>query len=106
MIVILSYSRLTYPTFCAKLLLHSIIYIMNRTATASVMLKQVIILTCINSPAAARHVRELLIESKKKLIALKGNNSEFNTWVRTQMDLSHSREHEAVDLFHYLWKAL
>ena len=69
------------------------------------MIKQIIILTRINSTAAAQHVREMLIESKKKLIALKGDISEFNTWVCTQMDLLHSKEQEAVDLLHYLWKA-
>ena len=93
------------PTFHAKLLLHSNIYLMNRTVAASILIKQIIILTCIDSLAAAQHVREMLIESKKKLIALKGDISEFHTWVWTQMDLLHSREQEAVDLLHYLWKA-
>ena len=45
---------------------------------ALVMLKQIIILTHINNPAAAQHVRELLIKSKKKCISLKGNIIELN----------------------------
>ena len=61
--------------------------IMNRTAATSIMIKQIIILTCIDSRAAAQHVREMLVESKKKLIALKGDISEFNTWVHTQMEV-------------------
>ena len=93
------------PTFHAQLLFHSNIYLMNGTATASIMIKQIIILTHINSPAAAQHMREMLIESKKKHIFLQGDISAFNTWVCTQMDLLHSRDQEAVYLLHYLWKA-
>ena len=59
----------------------------------------------LHSPAAAQHVREILIKSKKKLLTLKGDISKFNTWVHAQMDLLHSRDQEAVDLLHYLWKA-
>ena len=58
----------------------------NGVTTDSVLLKQSIILTCINNPAGAHHVCGLLIESKRKLIVLKGNINEFNTWVEAQMD--------------------
>ena len=68
-------------------------------------LKQIIILTQIDNLAAATHVRELLIHSKKKLLLLKGNITEFNKWVCKQVNCLHSREQEAMDLTHYLWKA-
>ena len=93
------------PSFCTKLLLHIYIYLVNGTTATSVMIKQIIILTHINSPAVAQHVREMLIKSKKKLLTLKGDVSKFNTWVHTQMDLLHSRDQEAVNLLHDLWKA-
>ena len=51
------------------------------------------------------HIREMLIESKTKLLLLKGNITEFNQWVRKQMGHIHAREQEAVDLLYYLWKA-
>ena len=47
----------------------------------------------------------MLIESKSKLLQLKGNITEFNQWVRKQMGRLHAREQEAVDLLYYLWKA-
>ena len=51
------------------------------------------------------HIREMLIESKCKLVMLKGNITEFNQWVRKQMGRLHAREQEAVNLLYYLWKA-
>ena len=51
------------------------------------------------------HIREMLIESKPKLVTLKGNITELNQWVRQQMGRLHAREQEAVDLLYYLWKA-
>ena len=51
------------------------------------------------------HIRETLIESKNKLVTLKGNITEFNQWVRKQTGRLHAREQEAVDLLYYLWKA-
>ena len=48
---------------------------------------------------------EMLIESKRKLLVLKGNITEFNQWVCKQMGRLHTREQEAVDLLYYLWKA-
>ena len=51
------------------------------------------------------HIREMLIESKRKLLVLKGNITEFNQWVRKQISHLHAQEQEAVDLLYYLWKA-
>ena len=51
------------------------------------------------------HIREMLIESKRKLLSLKGNITKFNQWVQTQMGRLHARKQEAVDLLYYLWKA-
>ena len=50
------------------------------------------------------HIREMLIRSKRKLLLLKGNITEFNQWARKQMGQLHAREQEAVDLLYYLWK--
>ena len=47
----------------------------------------------------------MLIESKHKLLLLKGNITEFNQWVHKQMGHLHTREQETVDLLYYLWKA-
>ena len=51
------------------------------------------------------HIREMLIESKQKLMLLKGNITEFDQWVCKQMGCLHTREQEAVDLLYYLQKA-
>ena len=51
------------------------------------------------------HIREMLIESKQKVLLLKGNITEFNQWVWKQMGHLHAREQEAVNLLYYLWKA-
>ena len=67
--------------------------------------KQIVILTRVDNPASTMHIREMLIESKRKLLVLKGNITEFNQWVRKQMGRLHAREQEAVDLLYYLWKA-
>ena len=48
---------------------------------------------------------ELLIESKKQLLKLKGYITEFNSWVRQQVNKLHARDQEAMDLMHNLWKA-
>ena len=72
---------------------------------ASSLLKQIIILTRVDNPASTMHIREMLIESKRKLLVLKGNITEFDQWVRKQMGRLHAREQEAVDLLYYLWKA-
>ena len=59
----------------------------------------------VDNPAAIMHIWEMLIESKRKLLVLKGNITEFNQWVHKQMGRLHTREQEAVDLLYYLWKA-
>ena len=48
----------------AKVLLYSESYSANNVVVDSALLKQIIILTRIDNPAAATHVSELLIESK------------------------------------------
>ena len=50
------------------------------------------------------HICEMLIESKCKLVTMKGNITEFNQWVHKQKGQLHTREQEAVDLLYYLWK--
>ena len=45
------------------------------------------------------------IESRSKLVTLKGNITEFNQWVCKQTGQLHAQEQEAVDLLYYLWKA-
>ena len=50
------------------------------------------------------HIREMLIESKCKLMLLKGNITELIQWVHKQMARFHAREQEAVNLLYYLGK--
>ena len=50
-------------------------------------------------------MRELLIEPKKQLLKLKGNVTEFNSWVRQQVNKLHVQDQEALDLTYYLLKA-
>ena len=57
--------------FRAKVLLYSQSFSAHNVVVASALLKQIIILTRIDNPAAATHVRELLIESKKQLLKLR-----------------------------------
>ena len=45
------------------------------------------------------------MESKRKLLLMKGNITEFNQCVCKQMGRLHAREQEAVELLYYLWKA-
>ena len=42
--------------FCAKLLLYSSLYMVNGVTATSVMLKQIIVLSHIDNPAAAQHI--------------------------------------------------
>ena len=89
--------------FRTTVLLYTDIYTV--ASVASALLKQIIILTRVDNPASTMHIREMLIESKSKLLLLKGNITEFNQWLRKQMGRLHAHEQEAVDLLYYLWKA-
>ena len=91
--------------FRTMVLLYADIYTVTNVPVASSLLKQIIILTRVDNPAATMHIREMLIESKRKLLLLKGNITKFNQWVWKQMGCLHAREQEAVDLLYYLWKA-
>ena len=91
--------------FRTTVLLYADVYTVTNVPVAASLLKQIIILTRVDNPASTMHIREMLIESKRKLILLKGNITEFNQWVRKQMGRLHAREQEAVDLLYYLWKA-
>ena len=91
--------------FQATVLLYADTYTVTNIPVASALLKQIVILTRVDNPASTMHIREMLIESKQKLVQLKGNITEFNQWVRKQMGRLHAREQEAVDLLYFLWKA-
>ena len=91
--------------FRTTVLLYADIYMVTNVPVASALLKQIIILTRVDNPASTMHIREMLIESKQKLLLLKGNITEFIQWVRKQMGHLHAWEQEAVDLLYYLWKA-
>ena len=91
--------------FRTTVLLYTDVYTVTNVPVASALLKQIIILTRVDNPASTMHIREMLIESKSKLLLLKGNITQFNQWVRKQMGRLHAREQDAVDLLHYLWKA-
>ena len=91
--------------FRTTVLLYADVYSVTNVPVASSLLKQIIILTRVDNPASTMHIREMLIESKRKLLILKGNITEFNQWVHKQMGRLHAREQEAVDLLYYLWKA-
>ena len=91
--------------FRTTVLLYTDIYMVTNIPVASALLKQIIILTRVDNPASTMHIREMLIESKRKLLLLKGNITKFNKWVRKQMGRLHAREQEVVDLLYYLWKA-
>ena len=91
--------------FRTTVLLYADMYSVTNVPVASSLLKQIIILMRVDNPASTMHIWEMLIESKSKLLVLKGNITEFNQWVRKQMGRLHAREQEAVDLLYYLWKA-
>ena len=91
--------------FRTTVLFYTEVYTITNVPVASSFLKQIIILTRVDNLASTMHIREMLIESKHKLLLLTGNITEFNQWVRKQMGRLHTREHEAVDLLYYLWKA-
>ena len=91
--------------FCTMVLLYANIYTVANVPIASALLRQIILLTRVDNPASTMHIREMLIESKWKLLLLKGTMTEFNCWVRKQMDHLHAQEQEEVDLLYYLWKA-
>ena len=86
-------------------LLYADVYTIANVPIASSLLKQIIILTRVDNPASTMQIQEMLIESKWKLLLLKGNITKFNQWVRKQMGCLHAREQEAFDLLYYLWKA-
>ena len=91
--------------FRTTVLLYSEVYTATNVPVASSLLKQIMLLMRVDNPASMMHIREMLIESKRKLLLLKGNITEFNQWVRKQMGRLHAREQEAVDLLYYLRKA-
>ena len=91
--------------FRTTVLLYADVYTVTNIPVASALLKQIIILTRVDNPASTMHIREMLIESKSKLLLLKGNITQFNQWVRKQMGRLHAREQDAIDLLYYLWKA-
>ena len=91
--------------FCTTVLLYANTYTVTNVLVASALLKQIIILTRVDNPASTMHIREMLIESKRKLLLLKGNITESNHRVHKQMGRLHAREQEAVDLLYYLWEA-
>ena len=84
--------------FHTTVLLYADTYTVTNVPVALALLKQIIILTRVDNPASTMHIREMLIESKQKLLQLKGNITEFNQWVRKQMGRLHAGEQEAVDL--------
>ena len=86
-------------------LLYAEVHTVTNVPVASSLLKQIIILTRVDNPASMMHICEMLIESKRKMLLLKGNITEFNQWVHKQMGHLHAWEQEAVDLLYYLWKA-
>ena len=88
--------------FRTTILLYADVYTVANVPVASALLKQIIILTRVDNPACTMHIREMLIESKSKLLLLKGNITQFNQWVRKQIGRLHAREREAVDLLYYL----
>ena len=98
-------SDLLTNEFRATVLLYADIYTITNVPVTASLLKQIIILTRADNPASTMHIREMLIESKQKLLQLKGNITEFNQWVCKQMGRLHAWEQEAVDLLYYLWKA-
>ena len=67
--------------FCTTILLYADVYTVANVPIASALLKQIIILTRVDNPASAMHIREMLIESKSKLLLLKGNDT-----IPTKMD--------------------
>ena len=91
--------------FRTTVLLYADMYLVTNILVASSLLKQIIILTRVDNPASTMHIWEMLIESKHKLLVLKGNITEINQWVRKQLGQLYAREQEAVDLLYYLWKA-
>ena len=58
--------------FRAKDLLYAASFSTNNVVAPSALLKQIIILTRINKPAAKIHMRELLIECKKRTLKAQG----------------------------------
>ena len=87
--------------FCTTVLLYADMYTVTNVPVSSSLLKQIIVLTRIDNPASTMHICETLIESRSKLMTMKGNITEFNQWVRKQMGRLHAREQEAVDLLYY-----
>ena len=87
------------------MLLYAAIYTIFNVPGASSLLKQIIILTRVDNLASTMHICEMLIKSKRKLLLLKGNITEFNQWVCEQMGHMHAWEQDAVDLLYYFWKA-
>ena len=71
--------------FRTPVLQYAEVYTVANVPVASSLLKQIIILTRVDNPASTMHIREMMIESKHKLLLLKGNITEFNQWVRKQM---------------------
>ena len=59
--------------FYTMVQLYADIYTITNVPVASSLLKQIIILNRVDILASTMHIREMLIESKRKLLLLKGN---------------------------------
>ena len=70
--------------FCTSVLSYADIYTVTNVPVALSLLKQIIILTRVENHASVMHNREMLIESKRELLLLKGNITEFNQWVQNK----------------------
>ena len=60
--------------FRTTVLLYAEMYTVTNVPVAFSLLKQIIILTRIDNPASTMHIRETLIESRSKLVTLKGTS--------------------------------
>ena len=67
--------------FHTTVLLYSDIYTIADVPVTSALLKQIIILTRVDNPASTMHTREMLIESKRKLLLLTSRATSRNSIV-------------------------
>lgn len=91
-------------TFKAEVLLYSNDYTINGVPDGILLLKQIIVLSYIDTRATTAHIRDTLVDMPKTLLSLNGNITAFNKWVREQVGKLTARGATAPDLLAYLWK--
>jgi hypothetical protein len=91
-------------SFKSEVLLYVDQYTVNNTPDGICLLKQILLLTFIDTRATASHIKDTLLDMGQKLTELSGDVTALNIWVRAQLAKLYAGGHSSPDLLPLLWK--